>query len=918
MRKKYLSALLFGALLFASAGTFTSCKDYDDDINNLQEQINTINTTLSELKTLVGDGGVSSVTFDESTGVLTVVDANGTKTYTIKTTAGEVADVKITIEGQELKVNGETVGKVGDTVAVANGELTINGTATGIKVGEYAILDNQTTGTVTITLPDADGKMQTVELMKASAALTAVELEDTYAYSSTFNGFNNKNGKGQPILWQKSLKANPDWKGSKGAVEKNQLLIGQISTLNVQVTPASYQLDEQALNLVDSKGNVAPVTIKAVPNNRLMHQFNSRTESANGSWTLYAEIEQSKVNASNIGSAFGFADNDDNGLYGYALYVNGQAYTAYDIAVNTNGTTSQYTTSDYVTVGAKDMEFVDTDGRVKDAKEDNLPVGTTNFFIAKPELYDFYLTFEKTNKSLAEQYGIEITEDGRGVIVPAGAEGVSITATVHTMGINGNVAPSNEANGIANEVKLTIVSSAVDAQTVPVTNYVVNPANPTKTIDIALGDVFAQFPASAREAVRRGNARLFVESEQEEFLVKGAGVIGSVSDAAVFGAIALYDADWQTWNMTTDDMLDLKYLKLLVAGNINENAVPGEYKLTFRAVEWNEGTSTLGNELIKVTIPVTISTPKFTDLFNFRGNWNDAKTEYTTKITINDKKQPALLLGTAFEKKAEGALATDIQLVYNLVNNQSPFTDGTEIVTDGTKYIQTTAAQLMELDRSVIYNGTTGLKNNNLGVKAYYDLFKNVKEVENYKAFREAFAVTSDTLTIKLQRALEGITAAYYVNGAATNSVQLLTGNEILAGSGTVGKDANGLIFTFDGEQVAVKYSNWNELTKADDGTYNRVAAINPEIATYKFMDLFSSNATNEGTGMIGVSFSDEQNVLDYNWVGIASDSKSYSENVRVNGLNNDLGSANIVITFTDATGMTYKTNPITLIKAKN
>ena len=36
MKKKYLSALLFGALLFASAGTFTSCKDYDDDINNFQ------------------------------------------------------------------------------------------------------------------------------------------------------------------------------------------------------------------------------------------------------------------------------------------------------------------------------------------------------------------------------------------------------------------------------------------------------------------------------------------------------------------------------------------------------------------------------------------------------------------------------------------------------------------------------------------------------------------------------------------------------------------------------------------------------------------------------------------------------------------------------------------------------------------
>ena len=39
MRKK---SLLFGALLVASTGTFTSCKDYDDDISNLQTQINDV------------------------------------------------------------------------------------------------------------------------------------------------------------------------------------------------------------------------------------------------------------------------------------------------------------------------------------------------------------------------------------------------------------------------------------------------------------------------------------------------------------------------------------------------------------------------------------------------------------------------------------------------------------------------------------------------------------------------------------------------------------------------------------------------------------------------------------------------------------------------------------------------------------
>ena len=37
MNKKYLSAVLFGALLASTTGTFTSCKDYDDDINRSEE-----------------------------------------------------------------------------------------------------------------------------------------------------------------------------------------------------------------------------------------------------------------------------------------------------------------------------------------------------------------------------------------------------------------------------------------------------------------------------------------------------------------------------------------------------------------------------------------------------------------------------------------------------------------------------------------------------------------------------------------------------------------------------------------------------------------------------------------------------------------------------------------------------------------
>lgn len=40
MNKKFLSAILFGALAVASTGSFVSCQDYDDEIDNLQTQIN--------------------------------------------------------------------------------------------------------------------------------------------------------------------------------------------------------------------------------------------------------------------------------------------------------------------------------------------------------------------------------------------------------------------------------------------------------------------------------------------------------------------------------------------------------------------------------------------------------------------------------------------------------------------------------------------------------------------------------------------------------------------------------------------------------------------------------------------------------------------------------------------------------------
>ena len=85
------------------------------------------------------------------------------------------------------------------------------------------------------------------------------------------------------------------------------------------------------MTLVDSRGNVAPVVITAEANNRLM----SRAASANGSWTLSATIDQTKVNEGNIAKAFDYDPEStwNNAPMVYTLCVNGKPYTTYDFAV---------------------------------------------------------------------------------------------------------------------------------------------------------------------------------------------------------------------------------------------------------------------------------------------------------------------------------------------------------------------------------------------------------------------------------------------------------------------------------------------------------------------------------------------------------------------------------------------------------
>ena len=179
MNKKFLSAILFGALMVTSTGTFVSCKDYDDDIENLQGQISANTTAIAELKALIGDGNyVTSISVNGQN--LVVNTKNGSTTVALPACeGGSLAEVK----GGELFIDGEATGikvAAGEAVKIEEGEWTIlqaDGTykSTGIPASGVTVTGDEKEGW-TLTITDAEGNVETVKLPSAASMLTNASL----------------------------------------------------------------------------------------------------------------------------------------------------------------------------------------------------------------------------------------------------------------------------------------------------------------------------------------------------------------------------------------------------------------------------------------------------------------------------------------------------------------------------------------------------------------------------------------------------------------------------------------------------------------------------------------------------------------------------------------------------------------------
>ena len=420
MNKKYLSVILFGALMLGTTGTFTSCKDYDDDINNLQTQITANADAIKKLQDLVGEGKwVTSVVGIE----------NGIK---VTMNDGTTADI--------LGINGEDGkdGKDGTVVTIIDGFWAFDGVkseypavpgsaseAHEIKISEdgywmiwdtekgeyvtttYAVAPvsaaQNSNGSWTITIKNADGTTSSINI--PATALASIELDEGDPYIPDYYAQKNM------TYWYGVVNEDVKW----GWNEEETMEAGFYSKLDkdvrVLLNPAGVHGDSYSYTLKNSNGDEAPVTFfkTAVP--YAGAALTTRTIASNGLWTLPAAI--TKNPASDIEKLrrelyLSFKENDG---YKYRLALE---------ATDEQGNTVRTEYDNTVTLEKADAE---KDSWVSISREFYCLVGQTYYpeinasqFGGQVYKYKLRVNQDPANLRRAEVYGATVTPDGQGYL----------------------------------------------------------------------------------------------------------------------------------------------------------------------------------------------------------------------------------------------------------------------------------------------------------------------------------------------------------------------------------------------------------------------------------------------------------------------------------------------------------------------
>ena len=412
MNKKFLSAVLFGALMVSSTGTFVSCKDYDEDIDRIDKELVDIKSALSALQAKVDAGKYVTNVVKNGDGITVTWSDNSTSTIeTIKGDKGEdgkngtvvtIIDGYWAFDGvkSEYPAKGDKgdkgdQGEPGDAAAAGhdakiseNGYWMVWDTEKAAYVETEYIAGGavaaQVKGGWNITVKDENGDEQTI-FIPSSATMGYMDVLNGANPMRALYGINEKDVEYGPA--KKTLK-----KGLYTTLDRD---------LEVVVNPQGTDASAYSFSLMNSANVDTELPFKdAVPFKGVL----TRATSENAVWVLPHDF----VRYENI---------DDARTKNYLLFkANDGAKHALSLTATLNETTIK-TPYD---LSAQLKKIGEVYVRLQNWENCAVNVDYTPIVsyispsVDAAAVYDYWITLEQSAKNLknAQLYGVEIDKEG--------------------------------------------------------------------------------------------------------------------------------------------------------------------------------------------------------------------------------------------------------------------------------------------------------------------------------------------------------------------------------------------------------------------------------------------------------------------------------------------------------------------------
>ena len=279
MNKKFLSAILFGALMVSSTGTFVSCKDYDDDIDNLQEQINKLATKedmTSQIATLQAalDAAKTEAAAAKASAEQAVAKANSaesTATEAEKAAAQAALDAA-NAKAEAIKAAQDEVAKVkAELEAAIDSKFEAEKEALAKTISELTETSKKLTGLTTDMITSID--LQTAEGFTTQLDLNYYQIADNKTWGGKTSYTFGKDMEGSFTVSAGEIFANP-------------------ASLLVSVAPANAALPAEILSIVDSEGTSINDYINLTSSSYTDKLYKGARAASNGLYTVTAELKK--------------------------------------------------------------------------------------------------------------------------------------------------------------------------------------------------------------------------------------------------------------------------------------------------------------------------------------------------------------------------------------------------------------------------------------------------------------------------------------------------------------------------------------------------------------------------------------------------------------------------------------------------